>query len=196
MFTGLIETMGKVRSVRRSGSLARIEIESSIKGLEVGESIAVNGVCQTVVSFRGAVFGCDVMQETLRSTTLGRLRRGSVVNLERAVKAQDRLGGHIVTGHVDCVGRVLSVVRRPYSVEIEIPGDLIEFVVPKGSVAVNGVSLTVGPDVEDNRFSVNLIPHTISNTNLSLLKPGDEVNVEVDIIAKYVKNFMDRHDRK
>ena len=196
MFTGLIEAVGRVRLVRRSGDMARMEIESSIEDLKIGESIAVDGVCQTIVSFNKPVFECDVMQETLRATTLGKLKRGSMVNLERALGVQDRLGGHIVTGHVDCVGRVLYVTKRPYSIELEIPGDFIEFVVPKGSVAINGISLTVSPDIKGRRFSVNLIPHTLENTNLSLLRPGDEVNVEVDIFAKYIKSFLDRYGRR
>jgi len=195
LFTGLIEAVGKVRYLRREGDVLRISIESGLEGLRVGDSVSVDGVCQTVVSFEPPVLSCELMQETLRSTTMGKIKRGSMVNLERAMSAGDRFGGHMVTGHVDCIGRVRSISKSPSYVEIEIPAELMKYIAPKGSVAVNGVSLTVGPDIKHNRFRVFLIPHTLENTNLGSLRVGQEVNIEVDIFSRYIVNFLERRGR-
>lgn len=190
MFTGLVETTGVVRSFRRRAGGARLAIESGLADLSIGESVAIDGVCQTVVSIDGGAFACDVLPETLRVTTLGALGPGAVVNLERALAAGGRLGGHIVNGHVDGVGRVTRVARRPLSIEIAVAPALARYLAPKGSVAVNGVSLTVGPAVRGGRFAVFVIPHTWERTNLSRCRPGSVVNIEVDIVAKYVERIV------
>jgi len=190
LFTGLVETVGTVRSVRTRASGARLTIETNLEGLVVGESIAVDGVCQTVVHVDRARFSCDVLRETLRVSNFSLLRPGSRVNIERALVLGERLGGHIVNGHVDGLGRVTKVIRRPFGVEIAVDPRLLSSVVPKGSVAVNGVSLTVGPSVQNGRFGVFIIPHTQERTNLGDLRVGSRVNIEVDIIAKYAERFI------
>ncbi len=189
MFTGLIETIGKVVSTRRSSRGGRLTIASSLEGLEIGESVSVNGACQTVAELDGGVFSCDVLPETLRVTNLGRLRAGSAVNLERALEANARLGGHIVNGHVDGVGRVTRVIRDPLGIEIEAGRELGRYLVSKGSIAVDGISLTIGPDPSGSRFRVFIIPHTFETTTLGKVRPGSRVNIEVDILAKYVEKF-------
>ena len=190
MFTGLVETVGAVRAVWRNAGGARLTIETPFEGLVVGESISVDGVCQTVALVDGACFSCDVLRETLRVSNLGSLRPGSRVNLERALAAGARLGGHIVNGHVDGLGTVTKATRRPPGIEFALEPALLRYVVPKGSIAVNGVSLTVAPAVKNGRFGVFIVPHTWDHTNLKDLKAGSRVNVEVDIIAKYVEQFF------
>ena len=189
MFTGLIEATGKVVSTRRSSLGGRLTIASPVEGLAVGDSVSVNGVCQTVVELKGGTFSCDVLPETLRVSNLGQLRAGSAVNLERALEAGARLGGHIVNGHVDGVGKVTRLIRDPLGLEIDAGRELGRYMVPKGSVAVDGVSLTIGPDLSGNRFSVFIIPHTWETTILGMVSPGSRVNIEVDILAKYVEKF-------
>ncbi len=189
MFTGLIETTGKVVSTRRTSRGGRFTIASSLEGLEIGESVSVNGACQTVAELDGGAFSCDVLPETLRVTNLGRLRAGSAVNLERALAADARLGGHIVNGHVDGVGRVTRVIRDPLGIEIDAGRELGRYMVSKGSVAVDGISLTIGPDSSQGRFRVFIIPHTFETTTLGKVRPGSRVNIEVDILAKYVEKF-------
>jgi riboflavin synthase len=191
LFTGLVEAVGTVRSVRRTAAGARLAIDAALEGLAVGESVSVDGVCVTVSSVAGTRVSCDVVRETLRVSTLGALRPGSRVNLERALAAGARLGGHIVNGHVDALGTVTKVTRRPAAIEIALDPALLRYVAPKGSVAVNGVSLTVGPSVRGGRFEAFIIPHTWEHTNLGRLVPGRRVNVEVDIVAKYVERFID-----
>lgn len=190
MFTGLVEAVGTVRSVRKSGEGARLAIESSLEGLVPGESVSVDGVCQTVADVDAARFSCDVLRETLRVSNFPLLRPGSRVNLERSLAAGARLGGHIVNGHVDGTGSVRRVIRKPLSIEIAVEPALLRYIVPKGPVAVNGASLTVGPSVRGDRFTVFIVPHTWEHTNLRDLKAGGTVNVEVDIIAKYVEKFF------
>ena len=190
MFTGLVEAVGTVRSVRKSAGGARLAIESPLEGLAPGESVSVDGVCQTVVEVDGRRFSCDVLMETLRVSNFSLLRPGSRVNLERSLAVGARLGGHIVNGHVDGTGSVRRVIRKPISIEIAVEHALLRYIVPKGSVAVNGVSLTVGPSVGNARFAVFVIPHTWEHTNLRDLKAGGTVNIEVDIIAKYVERFL------
>jgi riboflavin synthase len=192
MFTGLIEGTGKVLSLRRSSRGARLRIESPLEGLEVGDSISVNGACQTVAAVSGRTFSCDILPETIRVTNLGLLRAGSPVNLERALEAGGRLGGHIVNGHVDGVGTVVNVTGNPLGLEIEAGSELGRYLVTKGSVAVDGVSLTVGPDPRGGRFRVFIIPHTWKTTTLGRSGPGAKVNIEVDILAKYMERFAAR----
>jgi riboflavin synthase len=190
MFTGLVEGTGVVRDLRGEGGPRRIVIEAGpwCDGLRDGESIAVNGVCLTAVSVRGKVFEADLSPETLERTTLGRLRRGALVNLERALPVGGRLGGHLVQGHVDGVGRVLARWSEGDAVWMEVaaPPGVARYLVEKGSVAVDGVSLTVAR-VGPGRFTVCLIPHTCASTTLGNLEAGGEVNVEADVVAKYVE---------
>lgn len=190
MFTGLVEALGTVRAVRKNPNGARLEIETSLEGLLAGESVSVDGVCQTVAGVERERFSCDVLRETLRVSTFGRIRPGARVNLERALAAGGRLGGHIVNGHVDGTGTVTEVAKQPLGIEIALAPELLKYLVPKGSVAVSGVSLTVGPSVRNGRFAVFVIPHTWEHTNLKYLKTGSSVNVEIDIIAKYVEQYL------
>lgn len=198
MFTGLVEGMGIVRRIEsRSGAGGgldkRIEIEPIVKfeGVVLGESIAIDGVCLTVVEWNGATFVADVSAETLSRSTLSERKPGDRVNLERALRVGDRLGGHMVMGHVDCVGVFKSKREEGRSIRLffEIPERFSRYVVEKGSIAINGVSLTVN-GCEGNRFDVNIIPHTAMVTNIGLLKPGDRVNIETDIIGKYVEKIL------
>jgi riboflavin synthase len=192
MFTGLIEETGKVIYLKRSSTTAELVIKSTLSGLKDGDSVAVNGVCQTVKWLRGDTFACDVLPETLRVTNLGSLGPGGEVNLERALMLGERLGGHLVNGHVDGTGVIRSVIRDPLSIEIGADPEITKFLVPKGSVAVDGISLTLGPDVTKDSFSVFIIPHTMDNTCLRNARPGSNVNIEVDILAKYVDKLTNR----
>jgi riboflavin synthase len=189
MFTGLIEEVGRVVSLKRTPRGARLHVSCSLLGIEIGESIAVNGACQTVAQLNSKGFECDILPETLRVTNLGGLRAGSKVNLERSLRPEDRLGGHIVNGHIDGTARVISVSKRPARLELLAPKELSRYIVPKGSVALDGVSLTVGPQTAEGRFEVFVIPHTWEHTNLKELRRGSEINIEVDIIAKYIEAF-------
>jgi riboflavin synthase len=193
MFTGIIEELGHIRAIERRGEDARIVIEARTvtEGSRDGDSISVNGVCLTALEVKPDSFAADVSKETLFRSTLGDLKEGSPVNLERAVTPATRLGGHIVQGHVDGTGAVLE--RKPSEnweiVKISLPADLTRYVVEKGSITVDGISLTVvdaGPDF----FTVSLIPTTLDLTTLGLKQPGDPVNLEVDVIAKYVERLM------
>lgn len=192
MFTGIIEEKGKVIELTPAGAL-KVEAGRVLEGTSVGESIAVSGVCLTVVDMTASSFTVDVMPETLKRSVLGELRPGAPVNLERALQAGGRLGGHLVNGHVDGVGTVRS--RRPQGnavfFDIEVDGDIAKYIVPKGSVTVDGISLTV-VDARQAGFSVSIIPHTLAGTTLDDARPGTKVNIEVDIIAKYVEAFLAR----
>ncbi|MBN1164665.1 MAG: riboflavin synthase [Candidatus Krumholzibacteriota bacterium] len=192
MFTGLIEETGKVVKIVRSSGGARLTVRSALEELRIGESIAVNGACQTVSSTTGDRFSCDVLPETLRVTNLGLLTPGSTVNLERALRSGDRWGGHMVNGHVDGIGTIKSITGNPRRLEIRSAPEILAYLVPKGSVAVDGISLTVGPDPGKDRFEVFIIPHTWEKTNLRSAAPGRKVNIEVDIVAKYVNKFIQR----
>jgi riboflavin synthase len=193
MFTGIIEELGTVRSVERRGEGVRLVIEARLVMEETreGDSIAVNGVCLTAVDVRAASFAADGSLETLQRSTLGRLRTGSRVNLERAVTPATRLGGHIVQGHVDARGRFLSAVEHggSWTVRVAYPRDVARYLVFKGSVAVEGISLTIA-GLTDEYFEIAVIPKTWDVTNLSHLRPNDEVNLEADIIAKYVERIL------
>ena len=193
MFTGLIETTGTVREIRRGTAATTLGIESDlpVERMQDGESVSVSGVCLTVTGRSGKRFRADVIPETLRRTTLGALRPGSVVNLERALKVGDRLGGHFVQGHVDGTSRVRDVIRGAgeWRVRLERPADLARFIAYKGSIAIDGVSLTVA-DVDGDRFDVALIPETLRRTTLGELRSGETVNVEVDVIARYLETLQ------
>jgi len=190
LFTGLIEAVGTVRSLRKSAGGARLVVATALHPLEVGESVAVDGVCQTVVGLEHGAFACDVLPETLRVSTFAGYRPGARVNLERALPAQGRLGGHVVNGHVDGLGAVARISRHPLALEISVGPELLAYVVSKGSIAVNGVSLTIGPSPGRGRITVFVIPHTWEHTNLKHLRTGAKVNIEIDIIAKYVREFL------
>ncbi|GGA39145.1 riboflavin synthase subunit alpha [Kroppenstedtia guangzhouensis] len=189
MFTGLVEEVGRIGSMDREGDAMRLSISCKqvLEGVQVGDSVAVNGVCLTVVGFDADQFWTDVMPETINRTNLGQLALGSPVNLERALRAGDRLGGHFVQGHVDGMGRVLTRTPRENAVlfRIEVPAELTRWMVNQGSVAVNGISLTI-VTVEPEAFTVSIIPHTLELTQLKETEPGDSVNIECDLIGKYV----------
>ena len=192
MFTGLVLGVGRIASMERSESGARIVIETPLVAeLHTGDSIAVNGVCLSATSLQNGSFLADAMNETLSRTSLGDLAPGAQVNLELPLRASDRLGGHMVQGHVDGVGRVASVREDGFArrIEIEAPPELLRYVIEKGSIAVDGVSLTVSA-VVSRSFTVSLIPETLQRTNLGQAAPGDRVNLEVDVLAKYVEKLM------
>lgn len=191
MFTGIVEEIGKVKGT--SPSRLNIEANNVLKGTTDGDSISVNGACLTVVSVDVKTFDVEIMPETIRRTHLGRLQYGDKVNLERAVPANGRFGGHFVQGHVDDVGKVLSVKPEAgaYIARISAPSDLLKYIVRKGFIAVDGVSLTVN-DCDDFSFWVSLVDFTRKHTTLGIIKPGDTVNLEVDIMAKYVEKLQQR----
>ena len=191
MFTGLVAGTGKVRSLRDG----RLEVDTPLAAeLAAGDSIAVNGVCLTALEPSAEGFAADVMPETLRRSSLGPLRAGDDVNLELALRASDRLGGHVVQGHVDGTGTVEDVREEGFSrvVRVAAPADLLRYVVEKGSIAVDGVSLTVSA-VDDGAFEVSLIPETLERTTLGSAAPGRPVNLEVDLLAKYVEKLHASH---
>lgn len=192
MFTGIIEAVGRVKSLERKGDYARIEIfvEIPLSDIKVGDSVAVNGVCLTVTSRLGNTFWADISSETLNVTTLGTLKVGDRVNVERPLQMGARFGGHLVQGHVDGVGRVIKIqeVKEGQEITISVPEHLTKYIVDKGSVAVDGVSLTV-VRCKEGEFTVSLIPHTLSNTTLGSIKEGAVVNLEVDIVGKYVEKL-------
>jgi len=193
MFTGLIEEVGVVRSIAVDGERARLTIEASMvtSDLPLGASVAVDGCCVTATDIADGTFGVDLMRETMRVTALGQLAEGVRVNLERALRVGDRLGGHLVQGHVDGVGEVVGVEKVPgtWSVSIRIPQDLTRYLVVKGSLCVAGVSLTVA-GLADDVVTIGLIPHTLAMTNLEHLAVGARVNLEVDVVAKYVERMF------
>lgn len=195
MFTGIIEELGSVRSIEERGENARIVISAHVvtDGTNHGDSISVNGVCLTALDVHPDSFAADVSRETLLRSTLGSLRPGSPVNLERAVTPATRLGGHIVQGHVDARGRFIGIEDHgeSWTVKIAYPKEIARYLVFKGSVAVEGISLTIA-GLTDDHFEIAIIPKTWEVTNLSGLKPGDEVNLEVDVIGKYVERLLDR----
>ncbi len=202
MFTGLIQAVGEVSAVERAESSVRLTIKSAEIAAQIaqGDSVSVNGVCLTVTSFDEHSFEVDVMVQTLNLTSTGELVVGSPVNLELATRSQDRLGGHIVQGHVDGVAKVkgLSADKEWTRMDISVPSHLMKYVVAQGSICLEGVSLTVG-ELDDARdqVSVWLIPETLAKTNLSKKKTGDPLNVEVDVLAKYVERLIARgQDRK
>ena len=193
MFTGIIEELGTVEAIEDQGDAVRLSVRGPLVVSDAGEgdSIAVNGCCLTVTTYDGEVFTADVMRETLDKTSLGDFRPGTRVNLERAVTAEKRLGGHIVQGHVDGTGTIRS--RTPSEhwevVEIGLPDGMDRYLVDKGSITVDGVSLTVVTAADDS-FTVSLIPETLARTTLGIKQPGDVVNLEVDVIAKHVEKLV------
>ena len=197
MFTGLIEEVGEVGALRRSVSFQRMEVAagSVVEELAIGDSIGIDGVCQTVVARKGNRFAVESVEETMRLTTLSALRTGDRVNLERPLKASDRLGGHMVLGHVDGVGAIrrLEATGGSWILQVEVPAPLRRYIAPKGSVAVDGISLTVVASTAEG-FTISLIPHTLEHTNLKQRKRGDRVNIEVDVVARYLERLLVRED--
>jgi riboflavin synthase len=192
VFTGLIAELGRVSSVERSDDGSRIRIEaSSASELREGDSVAVNGVCLTATETDGGSFCAEAMNETLARTSLGTLQDGAPVNLELPLRAGDRLGGHVVQGHVDGLGTVAASDGDGFALRIRIdaPDDVLRYVVEKGSIAVDGVSLTVA-ELDERSFTVSLIPETLERTNLGSAEPGTRVNLEVDVLAKYVEKAV------
>ena len=192
MFTGLVECTGLLRSRAGRGPGVRLGFDAPLQGLTLGESVSVSGACLTVVETPGGGFDVDVTLETLERTMLGRLAPGDSVNLERALRAGDRLGGHMVTGHVDGLAEVLATERSGDDLNVRIGAapSLLRYVATKGSVALDGVSLTVN-DVSSGAFSIMLIPHTLAVTTLGTLAPGRVLNLEVDLVARYVARLLE-----
>jgi riboflavin synthase len=194
LFTGIVQDVGHVLSIEPRGGDVRLAIEFGLPqppGLRVGDSICVQGCCLTAVELPGNGFVADVSRETLGLTTLGDLVCGSAVNLEPSLKAGDALGGHLVSGHVDGVASIVAISgdARSQRLQIAVPRELARFIARKGSVALDGVSLTVN-DADDTQFGVNLIPHTLSVTTLGRLRPGMRVNLEVDQVARYIERLL------
>lgn len=193
MFTGLVEEMGVLEAMTGSGQASRLVIRAQrvLEGVKTGDSIAVNGICLTVTSFTSRHFTVDVMPETMNKTSLRQLRQGQRVNLERAMRLGDRFGGHIVSGHVDGTGTVSARQSHANAVLFRIAADpsLLKYVIPRGSICIDGISLTV-VDVDDSSFAVSIIPHTLAETSLRDRKVGDQVNLEADVIGKYVERLL------
>ncbi len=195
MFTGLVAEMGQVVSLRRrpKGAVLEVRAPRTAEDADIGDSIAISGACLTVTANKGGVMSFDLSDETLASTTLGSLKPGDRVNLESSLRADARLGGHFVTGHVDAVGKIRSKRKEgeTFTVEVEAPRGVLDLLVEKGSVAVDGISLTV-VDVLPGSFTVVIIPHTAEVTTIGIKGPGDLVNLEADILGKYVLRFLER----
>jgi len=192
VFTGLVEDLGTVAAVDATADGARLTVRSRLAGeLGEGDSVAVNGVCLTAVAVGDGSFGADVMHETLRRSSLGEARQGARVNLELALRADGRLGGHVMQGHVDGVGTIEAVRQDGFARVVTISADaaLLRYVVEKGSIAVDGVSLTIA-SVDEDGFDVSLIPETLERTSLGAAAPGTPVNLEVDILAKYIEKLL------
>ena len=192
MFTGIVEGKGELKEIKRAekGYVLSVLAPFDLSKDKIGDSIAVNGICLTATAIKSNLFSADVSEETLSRTSLAHLKAGSPVNLERALRAGDRFGGHIVTGHIDGTGKIIKKEARRESIylEISVNEDILRLIVEKGSVAVDGISLTVN-GVQSHSFSLNIIPHTLEITTLGLINSGDEVNIETDIIGKYVEKL-------
>ncbi len=196
MFTGIIQKIGEVVALQRSGGAGRLAVKAGAwtPPVALGESIAIEGVCLTVAQLASEVLHFDVLEETFSKTTLGEKKIGDALNLERAVRAGDFLGGHIVSGHVDGVGKIRHLGRAGTDrvVEVQCGADILQGLVPKGSVALGGISLTV-VDVKHDAFTVHIIPHTWENTSLRIARAGDAINLETDVIGKYVARHLAAH---
>ena len=191
MFSGLVEEVGRVEELKLLSGGAKLTVKSTLKDVKIGDSIAVNGVCLTVVDIQNDTLSFDLSQETLSRSNLKLLKKGDPVNLERALRIGDRIGGHFLQGHVDFTSKVLvfSLRGSHWELKIHIPEDYREYVVEKGSIGIDGISLTINY-VEQDAVSINIIPHTYEKTNLKRRKVGDLVNVELDILGKYVINYI------
>ncbi len=195
MFTGIVEEIGHINSVNNDS--ISISCKKILEDINIGDSIAVNGVCLTVTSFDNSSFNADVSYETMRVTKLGDLQVNDSVNLERAMLATSRFGGHIVSGHIDCVGKILNINKNGnfYELNISIPDGNAQYIIKKGSITVDGISLTIY-DLTNNSVKIAVIPHTFENTNLKTLKANSFVNIEFDILGKYVEKKLLMNDNK
>lgn len=194
MFTGIIQSVGRIARLEPRGGDVRLYVDTAdldLSDVQLGDSIAVSGVCLTAVTLEPRGFGADVSNETLSLTTLGKHKAGDPVNLEKALRLADRLGGHLVSGHVDGVGKVVSVTPDGRSLRwvFEAPANLSRYIAAKGSICIDGTSLTVN-EVNGHRFGVNLIPHTVEHTAFKARRPGDAVNLEVDVVARYIERLI------
>jgi riboflavin synthase len=197
MFTGIILATGRIASLKEKGGDLELGVDAAaldFKRIAIGDSVSVQGACLTVTRMENTRFYADVSRETMAKTTLGSSSTGSRVNLEPSLRAGDALGGHLVSGHVDAVGKLVGLVQdgRSWRLQFELPAPLMRFVASKGSICVDGVSLTVNK-VEGRCFDVNIIPHTLKVTTLGELKIGDQVNIEIDVIARYIERLMPSH---
>ena len=194
MFTGIIQEIGSITAIKanKETATATIKSEKLLKGRKIGDSIAVDGICSTITKLDSDSFEVQYMQETLKLTTASSFKENTQVNLEVPIKAGDTFDGHFVQGHVDCKGKIAQINAQDETAEItiEFPEELTKFTAIKGSTTINGVSLTISK-IEMGKLTVSLIPHTLQNTNLGTLKKGDEVNIEVDLLARYIKNLLD-----
>jgi riboflavin synthase len=195
MFTGIVQSTGVIEAVEPRGGDVRLRVacpDFELQDVHPGDSVSVSGVCLTVVELDEGTFAADVSRESLRLTTLGRMKTGSRVNLEKSLTLASPLGGHLVTGHVDGVGQVLSRTEeaRSFRFLVSVPDELVRYVARKGSICIDGVSLTVN-GVQDDRFDVNIVPHTVEVTNLDEWMPGRHVNLEVDIVARYLERLLE-----
>ncbi len=199
MFTGIVEEIGKIKSFKKenNGAIIEVKCKTVLQNTKIGDSISINGVCQTVTKISTNSFCANVSNETLAVTNFDNLKNGDSVNLERALTLNSRLGGHIVSGHIDCTGKLLSVEKLTdfYNLEFEVPQEQEKYIVNKGSVTINGISLTVA-NIENNIIKTAIIPHTFNNTNLKNLNCGDYVNIETDILGKYVEKLLSVKDNK
>jgi riboflavin synthase len=195
MFTGIVEELGTVRDLNADSRGGRLTVQSDLvySDCKIGDSISINGICLTVTDIKENALTFDISSETIKRADLGKVEPGDRLNLERSLRPDSRIGGHFVTGHIDCVGKILSKItkNRFIDIEIEIPKPFAAYLTEKGSIAVDGISLTI-VKISSNSFSAALIPHTISLTTLSHKKTGDSVNIEVDILSKYVERLIDR----
>jgi riboflavin synthase, alpha subunit len=189
MFTGIVKELGKVRRISGLGGIYKLSVEAKelLAGLKIGDSVSVNGVCLTLTGKDKNIMDFDVMGETFNRTNFSKLKIGGSVNLEGALRVGDQLGGHFVTGHIDCAGRIREIKRAGdnYSIEVTFPKEYNKLVVEKGSIALDGISLTVG-NIGDGKAVVHVIPHTLKITTLGAKRAGDEVNIEFDIVGKYI----------
>ncbi len=193
MFTGIIEEVGILKAIKTTSGGLTIEVKAKkiLEDSKLGDSIAINGICLTITDLKKESFNFDVSQETINRTNIKDLKIGDFVNLERALRPVDRMGGHIVQGHVDTIGKISAVIPKGehHQFNITYPNEYRAYIIEKGSIAVDGISLTIN-EIKNNEFSLNIIPHTIQNTNLQYRRVGDKVNLEFDIIGKYVLNIM------
>ncbi|MFH2004233.1 MAG: riboflavin synthase [Bacteroidota bacterium] len=199
MFSGIITEIGKVESIQRKGKgvVLQINAPASSKELKIDDSVSINGACQTVVAKSKNSFEVVAVEETLKKTTLGNLKSGEQVNLELAMRLSDRLGGHLVLGHIDCVGKIKTIEQRTVSwlFTVMFPKEFMKYVIPVGSVAIDGVSLTVA-DVGENSLNVSIIPHTMENTIFRNKKINDIVNIEFDVLGKYVETILTKTQKE
>ncbi len=199
MFTGIIKEIGTIKKITDKGQDIEFEVISSelIKDVKTGDSIAINGICLTIKSFNGDSFTFDVSSNTLAHTNLGELKTGDNVNLEDSLTPSDKLGGHFVSGHIDCTTKIIGIEKtgRAYEITFDLPSEAAPFITERGSVAIDGISLTV-TEVADNIFKVVIIPHTFENTIIGNKSSGSSVNIEIDMIARYIANYLNNKNNK